>query len=175
MKLPAHSVLTYRNTHLHSIGRRVRARLDAAFTFQPLGHEPKYRQTTGAQAGGFELELDIPAGESNVLRDGFFRVQRPTMLRTFEPHLHSSGKRMCIEALYPNNAREMLNCADYNHNWVRVYVYEQDARRCSRLAPSCTCWPGTTTRPATRASSIRGTGRAGATGRSTTCSTTCRA
>ncbi len=127
VKLPARSVLTYRNTHLHSIGRRVRARLDTAFTFHPQGHEPKYRQTTGAQAGGFDLELDIPAGESNVLRDGFFRVTRPTMLMTFEPHLHSSGKRMCIEALYPNNAREMLNCADYNHNWVRVYVYEQDA------------------------------------------------
>ena len=127
VKLPANSVLTYRNTHLHSIGRRVRARLDTAFTFQPRGHEPKYRQTTGAQAGGFELELDIPAGESNVMRDGFFRVQRPTMLMTFEPHLHSSGKRMCIEALYPNNAREMLNCANYNHNWVRVYVYEPDA------------------------------------------------
>ena len=83
VKLPANSVLTYRNTHLHSIGRRVRARLDTAFTFHPPGHEPKYRQTTGAQAGGFELEPDIPAGESNVLRDGFFRVQRPTMLMTF--------------------------------------------------------------------------------------------
>ena len=35
VKLPARSVLTYRNTHLHSIGRRVRARLDTAFTFRP--------------------------------------------------------------------------------------------------------------------------------------------
>ena len=52
VKLPANSVLTYRNTHLHSIGRRVRARLDTAFTFQPRGHAPRYRQTTGAQAGG---------------------------------------------------------------------------------------------------------------------------
>ena len=33
---------------------------------------------------------------------------------------------MCLEALYPNNAREMLNCADYNHNWVKVYTYEDD-------------------------------------------------
>ena len=127
VKLPAHSVLTYKNTHLHSIGRSVRARLDTAFTFHPQGYEPKYRQSFGAQAGAFELELDIPAGESDIMRDGFFRVTSPTMLVTFEPHLHSSGKRMCIEALYPNNAREMLNCADYNHNWVRVYVYEQDA------------------------------------------------
>jgi hypothetical protein len=127
VKLPANSVLTYKNTHLHSVGRRVRARLDTAFTFHPRGYEPKYRQATAAQSGGFELELDIPAGQNNVMRDGFFRITRPTMLMTFEPHLHSSGKRMCIEALYPNNAREMLNCADYNHNWVRVYVYEDNA------------------------------------------------
>ena len=48
-------------------------------------------------------------------------------MMTFEPHLHSSGTRMCLEALYPNNAREMLNCAGYNHNWVKVYVYEDEA------------------------------------------------
>ena len=28
--------------------------------------------------------------------------------------------------LYPNNRREMLSCADYDHNWVKVYVYEDD-------------------------------------------------
>ena len=33
---------------------------------------------------------------------------------------------MCYEALYPNNAREMLSCADYDHNWAKVYVYEDD-------------------------------------------------
>ena len=46
------------------------------------------------------------------MRDGFHRLTRPTKLLTFEPHLHSSGKRMCFEALYPNNAREILSCAD---------------------------------------------------------------
>ena len=33
---------------------------------------------------------------------------------------------MCFEALYPNNAREMLSCADYDHNWAKIYVYEDD-------------------------------------------------
>ena len=125
--LPADSVLTYTNIHLHSIGERVHVRVDTAFKFHPEGHEPKYVQTSGAQSGGFELELDIPGGDANVFRDGFFRVTSPMILMTFEPHLHSSGKRMCIEAIYPNNMREMLNCADYNHNWVKVYVYEDDA------------------------------------------------
>ena len=127
VKLPAESVLTYSNMHLHSIGTKVQARVDTAFKLHPEGYEPKYLQTTATQAGGYEMELDIPAGESDILRDGFYRLARPAIMMTFEPHLHSSGTRMCLEALYPNNARHMLNCADYNHNWVKVYVYEDEA------------------------------------------------
>ena len=126
IKLPENSVLTYDRMHFHSVGKEVRARVDTAFKFHPIGYEPKYLQGFGAQSGAFDLELDIPAGEDDIMRDGFYRLKRPAILMTFEPHLHSSGRRMCIEALYPNNAREMLNCADYNHNWVKVYVYEDD-------------------------------------------------
>ena len=60
------------------------------------------------------------------MRDAFYRLSRPGILMTFEPHLHSSGKRMCMEAVYPNGKREMLSCAGYNHNWVKVYVYDDD-------------------------------------------------
>ena len=126
VRLPAGSVLTYDRMHFHSIGRQVRARVDTAFKFHPKGYQPKYLAAGGSQSGAFDLELDIPAGENDIMRDGFYRLNRPAIMMTFEPHLHSSGKRMCIEALYPNNSREMLNCADYNHNWVKVYVYEDD-------------------------------------------------
>ena len=126
IRLPANSVLTYDRMHYHSVGQEVRVRVDTAFKLHPEGYEPKYMQGFGAQSGAFDLELDIPAGEQDIFRDGFYRLTRPAIMMTFEPHLHSSGKRMCIEAIYPNNAREMLNCADYNHNWVKVYVYEDD-------------------------------------------------
>ena len=56
------------------------------------------------------------------------------ILNTFEPHMHASGRRMCLEAIYPAGEgdragieREMLNCAKYDHNWAKVYVYEDDA------------------------------------------------
>ena len=126
IKLPADSVLTYDRMHYHSVGQEVRVRVDTAFKLHPEGYEPKYMQGFGSQSGAFDLELDIPAGEQDIFRDGFYRLTRPAIMMTFEPHLHSSGKRMCIEAIYPNNAREMLNCADYDHNWVKVYVYEDD-------------------------------------------------
>jgi hypothetical protein len=126
VKLPAGSVLTFDRMHFHSVGTEVEARVDVAFTFHPKGYQPKYQQSVVAMPLEFDFELDIPAGQSNVMRDAFYRLSRPGILMTFEPHLHSSGKRMCMEALYPNGKREMLNCAGYNHNWVKVYTYDDN-------------------------------------------------
>ena len=129
VKLPADSVITFNSMHLHSVGREVRARLDVGFTLHPEGYDPKYKlgSTSLRRATQYDYEFDVPANDDNVMRDGFHRLEQPTKMLTFEPHLHSSGKRMCFEALYPNNAREMLSCADYDHNWAKVYVYEDDA------------------------------------------------
>ena len=128
IRLPANSVITFNSMHLHSIGREVRARLDVGFTLHPEDYVPKYKQGAMSfrRATMLDYEFDIPSNEDNVMRDGFHRLDQPTKLMTFEPHLHSSGARMCYEALYPNNAREMLSCADYDHNWAKVYVYEDD-------------------------------------------------
>ena len=127
--LPAESVINFNSMHLHSIGREVRARLDVGFTLHPQGYEPKYLQRSGGlrNVSMFDYEFDIPSNDDNVMRNGFHRLAKPTKLLTFEPHLHSSGKRMCFEALYPNNRREILSCANYDHNWVKVYVFEDDA------------------------------------------------
>jgi len=127
VKLPAGSVLTFDRMHYHSVGVETVARVDVAFTFHPKGYEPKYQQSVAAMPLEFDFELDIPAGQNNVMRDAFYRLSKPGILMTFEPHLHSSGKRMCMEAIYPNGKREMLSCAGYNHNWVKVYAYEDDA------------------------------------------------
>ena len=126
--LPAGSVITFNSMHLHSIGREVRARLDVGFTLHPPEYEPKYKlgSTSLRRATHYDYEFDGPSNDDHVMRDGFHRLEQPTKMLTFEPHLHSSGKRMCFEALYPNNAREMLSCADYDHNWAKVYVFEDD-------------------------------------------------
>ena len=50
VKLPAGSILTYENIHLHSIGEKVRARIETAFKLHPEGYEPKYLQSTAAQS-----------------------------------------------------------------------------------------------------------------------------
>jgi hypothetical protein len=54
-------------------------------------------------------------------------LEQPTKLMIFEPHLHAAGVRMCLEAIWQNTT-ETLTCAGYNHNWVRVYSYADDAQ-----------------------------------------------
>jgi hypothetical protein len=124
VKLPANSKLTW-DLHLHSIGVEMPFRIDVAFKLHPKGYKPKY-----AGSGGLEsfltFDLDIPQNEPNVKLEGIMRVSRPGMLVTFEPHLHSSGKRMCVDAIYPSGFAETLSCAGYNHNWVKVYSYQDD-------------------------------------------------
>src|SRR5881396_2304890 len=45
---------------------------------------------------------------------------------TFEPHMHAAGVRMCLEAIWGDDI-QTLNCVGYDHNWVKQYVYDDDA------------------------------------------------
>lgn len=124
VKLPAGSSLNW-DLHLHSIGVEMPFRIEVAFKLHPQGYKPKYSGTGGLESF-LTFDLDIPQNDPNVKIEGIIRVARPGMLVTFEPHLHSSGKRMCIDAIYPSGYAETLSCAGYNHNWVKVYAYEDD-------------------------------------------------
>ena len=114
--------------HLHPIGQEVQTYVQVGFWFHPTDYNPKYARGI-ARAPGFGrlTEIDIPAGMDNVRHDSFTApFPTPARMMNFEPHMHASGKRMCVEALYPTGEREMLNCANYNHNWVKAYVYADD-------------------------------------------------
>ena len=122
VKLAAGSSLNW-DMHLHSIGEEMPFKLEVGFKLHPKGYKPKYTEGGGLESY-LTFDLDIPQGEPNVKLEGIIRVAKPGMLATFEPHLHSSGKRMCVDAIYPSGFAETLNCAGYNHNWVKVYVYD---------------------------------------------------
>jgi hypothetical protein len=122
--LPAGSMFSLR-VHKHSSGKEVDARLDIGFKFHPKGYKPKHVMRGGASMANFDM--DIPAGEEDLRLDAYTVLKTPTKFITFEPHMHASGKRMCIQAIYQSGVRETLNCAGYNHNWVKVYNYQDDA------------------------------------------------
>ncbi len=128
--LPAGSELRF-TTHLFAAGVPVPVRADVGFKLHPKGYKPKYQSWEFGAVGGDVI--DIPAGDDNVRLDGFYIMPKDGILNTFEPHMHSSGRRMCVEAIYPGdggvrtpNRRETLNCAKYDHNWAKVYVYNDD-------------------------------------------------
>ena len=123
--MPANSLMSWR-VHTHSLGKEVQTRLDIGFKFHPKGFTPKYVLRTGS-GGMANHDMDIPPGEDNIRLDAYTVLKTPAKYMTFEPHMHASGKRMCVQAILPSGARRTLNCAGYNHNWVKVYNYEDDA------------------------------------------------
>jgi len=121
--LPAGSFLAFR-VHTHATGKDVDVRLDVGFKLHPKGYKPKYVMKGGSSMANFDM--DIPANDDNVRLDAYTVLKTPAKFLTFEPHMHASGKRMCIQAIYPSGTRQTMNCAGYNHNWVKVYNYDDD-------------------------------------------------
>jgi hypothetical protein len=125
--LPANAALKF-GIHVHSVGEALPLKLEVAFKFYPKGYTPKHLLEPFSASPSFQHEeLDLPAGDDNIRVDGYTPVRRPMKLVTFVPHLHANGKRMCIEAIYPDGRNEMLNCSRWDHNWSRQYFYQDDA------------------------------------------------
>ena len=122
VKLPKGSALNF-DLHTHSIGTEATFSIDVAFKLHPSGYVPKY--TTAGSFNSLTYDLDIPGDKETVI-EALYPMAKAGMVLSFEPHLHSRGRRMCVEALHPSGYQETLNCAGYNHNWVKVYHYQDD-------------------------------------------------
>jgi hypothetical protein len=95
------------------------------FRFHPKGYAPtKKLLNLRVNASG---ELDIPGNTAGQKIEGYAVLTKNVKLMIFEPHLHAAGVRMCLDAIWENTT-ETLSCAGYNHNWVRVYSYADDAQ-----------------------------------------------
>jgi hypothetical protein len=122
--LAANSVLNLSAYHLHSNGRETRAHLEFGFKFFPKGYQPKYRRSSLRLGNG--VDMDVKPNTANQELHSYAVLQEHTKIVAFEPHLHAPGVRMCLEAIWGQNIIT-LNCVGYDHNWVKQYVYEDDA------------------------------------------------
>jgi hypothetical protein len=122
--LAANSALALTAGHLHSNGRETKAHLEFAFKFFPKGYKPLYRRST--MSLGNSMDIDAKPNQANQQLHAYAVLQEPTKIITFEPHMHASGVRMCMEAIWGDHI-QMLNCVGYDHNWVKQYVYADDA------------------------------------------------
>jgi len=119
----AGSAISLPSVHLHSNGKDTTAKLQFGFKFHPVGYKPQIQSTLISIGTD---DLDIPGGASGIKQSASMTLSQPTKLTVFEPHMHATGVRMCLEATYGSQT-ETLNCSGYDHNWVKTYAYEQDA------------------------------------------------
>ncbi|MEE2790921.1 MAG: hypothetical protein VX453_04755 [Acidobacteriota bacterium] len=110
------------NMHYAAIGVEVTDRTRVGIQFYPKGVVPE-RKLISAHVGDDE-DLDIPAGESNVRHDGFYRLKENAHITAFQAHLHNLGKRQCLGAILPDDTKQILSCADWDFGWHIVYNYE---------------------------------------------------
>ncbi len=122
--LAANSALSLTAGHLHSNGRETKAHLEFGFKFFPKGYKPLYRRSS--MSLGNSIDIDAKPNQANQELHAYAVLQENTKIITFEPHMHATGMRMCLEAIWGDNI-QMLNCVGYDHNWVKQYVYDDDA------------------------------------------------
>jgi hypothetical protein len=122
------------NLHLNTRGEETPVTVQLGFKVFPKDVVPKYVAFT--QHMGDAPDLDIPAGQISR-HDGYFRLPRPAVVASFQPHMHNRGKAMCMEAIYPDvradSARpgpartETLSCvSNYQFGWHITYPYKDE-------------------------------------------------
>ena len=122
--LQKNSALALTAYHLHSNGRETKAHLEFGFKFFPRGYQPQYRRSSLRLGNG--IDIDVKPDRSSQELHSYAVLQEHTKIVAFEPHQHAPGVRMCLEAIWGHNILT-LNCVGYDHNWVKQYVYEDDA------------------------------------------------
>lgn len=121
--LKAGSNVVFLSAHLHSNGRDTKARLLYGFKFFPKDYKPTFKYASRGLGNG--VDINIKANEPNQRLDAYSVLEVPTKITSFEPHLHAPGMRMCFEYIWGINV-QTLTCSGYDHNWVRVYEYDDD-------------------------------------------------
>jgi hypothetical protein len=122
------------NLHLNPRGEETPVSVQLGFKVFPKGQVPKYVAFT--QHMGDAPDLDIPAG-TLARHDGYFRLPKPALVASFQPHMHNRGKAMCMEVIYPDvradSARpgpartETISCvSNYQFGWHVTYPYADD-------------------------------------------------
>ena len=122
--LAAGSILHLNASHVHANGHDTRSHLEFGFRFFPKGYQPKYKRSGVLLGNG--NDLDIKPNQAGQEIHAFHTLTEHTKIIAFEPHLHAQGVRMCLEAIWGMNIQQ-LSCVGYDHNWVKQYIYEDDA------------------------------------------------
>jgi len=142
MKLPAGEGIVDWNIHYsalsvdHDVPDDV---VDIGLWLMPRGETPDL-ETEGEvlfrvdRHNGFDRPMNrandilIPPNGYQILQ-GVHVLREPALIGSFRPHMHTRGKEMSMEAIYPDGRREMIGkVEDYKHIWQLGYEFEEDAK-----------------------------------------------
>ena len=111
--------------HYHSVGKEIDRPVAARHRALSEGLHAEARRLLEA-AGTADRAARHSRRIDWVRSDGYTRFNKPGRITAFQPHMHTRGKRQCIELIYPDNKTEQINCADWSFNWHIVDVYADD-------------------------------------------------
>ena len=123
--LKANSQMLFPSVHLHSTGVDTTGRVEYGFKFHPKGYKPT-KKINGLDITAF-LDIDLKPMMAGQKIEAFSTLTENTKIVIYEPHMHASGVRMCLDAIY-GATTQTLSCSGYNHGWVRNYAYADDAQ-----------------------------------------------
>ena len=122
--MAAGSHLVFSTAHIHSPGRDTKAHIEVGVKFHPKGYKPTVKMLRGGLGNG--ANIDVRPNTANQIFHAYKVLQENTKIIAFEPHLHAPGYRMCLEAIW-GSMIQTLTCDGYDHSWVRIYFYADDA------------------------------------------------
>lgn len=115
------------STHLHASSEDAKAHIEIGFTLHPKGYKPT-RSVGQMGLFGNSMNLDIKPMEANQEFEAFTVLERNWKIVSYEPHMHAAGVRMCMDAIWGRtNQIDTLSCVGYDHSWVRIYNFADDA------------------------------------------------
>ena len=142
MLIPAREGTVSWNIHYSSLGTAQDVPndvVDVGIWLMPRGETPEVetegevlfrvdRQTGHDRPMARGNDILIPPHGYQALQ-GVHILEEAALISAFRPHMHTRGKEMSMEAIYPDGRREMIGKVDdYKHIWQLGYEYEEDAK-----------------------------------------------
>jgi hypothetical protein len=130
--------------HMHSDTVATPVSVALGLKLYPKGVVPKYVAFT-QHMGNNSTALDIEPGQISRA-DGYFRLPKPAVLTAFQPHFHTLGRAMCVEAVFPDvradsarpgpaKCRRRLSSVTSGNVNSRDYVARQHEQQSVRRQP----------------------------------------
>jgi hypothetical protein len=123
--LKAGSKLSF-GMHYSASGEEATDQSEIGIVFFPKGVTPKH-----VVKGGFfqkfpAFELDIPPNTRKTF-DAYMQLPKPSLLTSFQPHMHMRGNALVLEAILPSGRVITVSAVkNYNFSWQMQYTYADD-------------------------------------------------